>query len=205
MNPAPIPGRKVNAGSSSAEALQKLRLGPRIKGLRAERGWTLNEASSRTGLSRASISKIERDEMSPTFDAMRKLAVGFGIDITELFSSRSDQSASGRRSVTRTGGATSQDTPNYGLRALAADLTAKAMLPFEVVVRARSLEEFADWDRHESEDFMYVIAGSMRFYSEHYEPVELGVGESVYFDGRLGHACVTTSADDAIVLWVSAD
>ncbi len=203
MTPAPIRGHKTGAGAASAEALRKLKLGPRVKGLRSARGWTLNEASERTGLSRASISKIERDEMSPTFDALRKLAVGFEIDITELFSARGAAAASGRRSVTRTGEAKTYDSPNYTLKALAADLTTKAMLPFETVVRARSLDEFADWDRHESEDFMYVVSGTMTFYSEHYEPVILETGDSVYFDGRLGHACVSTGKDAAVALWVS--
>ena len=203
MAPAPLPGHKTSAGSST-EALRKLRLGPRIKALRSERGWTLNEASARTGLSRASISKIERDEMSPTFDALRKLAMGFEIDITELFTARSATAASGRRSITRADEAKTYASPNYGLKALAADLAAKAMLPFEVAVRARSLDEFADWDRHDSEDFMYVVSGAMTFYSEHYEPVVLEAGDSVYFDGRLGHACVSSGESEAVALWVSA-
>ncbi len=203
MAPTPVPGHKTTAGAS-AEALRKLRLGPRIKGLRNERGWTLNEASDRTGLSRASISKIERDEMSPTFDALRKLAMGFEIDITELFATRRAAAASGRRSITLGHEAKAYESPNYGLKALAADLAAKAMLPFEVAVRARSLDEFVDWDHHDSEDFMYVVSGTMTFYSEHYEPVVLEAGDSVYFDGRLGHACVSSGVDDAVALWVSA-
>ncbi len=193
----------VNGDRAPEAAGEEFRIGPHVKSLRRQRGWTLDEAAGRTGLSRAAISRIERGEMSPTFDTMKKLARGFAIDLAELFAAPRPASASGRRCITRSGEGTATDTPNYGLQALSTELASKAMQPFVTVVRARSVDEYADWDRHESEDFMYVLEGRLRFYSEHYEPVELGPGDSIYYDGRLGHACVSLSRRDAVILWVT--
>jgi transcriptional regulator with XRE-family HTH domain len=61
-----------------SESATEIRLGDRVKDLRRLHRWTLDNASERVGLSRSALSKIERGEASPTFDAMQKLAHGFG-------------------------------------------------------------------------------------------------------------------------------
>ena len=91
-------------GHDSAEAkgsAEPLDLGVRIRELRTERGWSLDEAASQTGLSRSSLYKIEKDKMSPTFDALRKLAEGFGIGIQQLLVAPGDRRAASRRCITR--------------------------------------------------------------------------------------------------------
>lgn len=180
-----------------------LQFGERVKELREAHNWTLDEASEHSGLSRASISKIERNDLSPTFSAIQKLATGLGVDIAELFAGRRAADATGKRSVTRAGTGNQLETANYQLIALAADLSQKAMLPFETVVRARKLEEFADWDRHDTEDFMYVVEGAVTFYSDVYRPIELNCRDSIYYDGRMGHALITNDDRDAVVLWIT--
>jgi quercetin dioxygenase-like cupin family protein len=72
------------------------------------------------------------------------------------------------------------------------------------VIKARSLDDFEDWDRHDSEDFIYVLEGAVTIYTELYEPIELQAGDSIYLDCRMGHACVTSSPQDAVMLWISA-
>jgi len=56
--------------------------------------------------------------------------------------------------------------------------------------------------KHEGEEFLFVISGEVRVFTEYYEPATLGTGDSIYLDGQMGHACVSTSADDAEVIWV---
>ena len=75
---------------------------------------------------------------------------------------------------------------------------------FELVLRARSLDDFKDWDRHDTEDFVHVLSGTMVLYTEFYEPVTLEPGDNIYYDGRMGHACISQGETDAVVLWVSA-
>lgn len=181
-----------------------LDLGARVRELRAERGWSLNEASDRVALSRSTLHKIEKDKTSPTLDALTKLAQGFGMGVSELLGDRRPQAATGRRCVTRHNERETHTTANYVYLPLAHELAYKAMLPFRLIVKARSLDDFEEWDRHDSEDFVHVLSGSMMLYTETYAPLELNEGDSIYYDGRTGHACISTSENDAVVLWVSS-
>lgn len=187
-----------------ATGQRKIALGERVRDLRRRRKWTLEEAANRTGLSRSSISKIEREEMSPTFDAMQKLANGFAIDLSELFGPAMTQGAAGRRSITRANAGEPYASPTCDHLVLAADLAQKRMLPFQTTIKARSIDDYPDWDRHESEDFMFVLFGTVTVHTELYEPVTLKPGDSIYMDGRMGHACVSEGNKDAVVIWVSA-
>ena len=195
---------RTSAGPESGHGPTPIDLGARVRELRAERGWSLDETAARTGLSRSSLFKIEKAQMSPTFDALLRLAKGFGIEVPQLLVARGIRGAEGRRSIARAGESPSYESENYAQVPLAAELSHKSFLPFELVLRARSLDEFEDWDRHETEDFMYVLSGTMVLYTEHYEPLVLECGDSVYYDSRMGHVCVSQGEEDAVVLWVSS-
>jgi len=41
------------------------------------------------------------------------------------------------------------------------------------------------------------VEGELQLHTEHYEPVTLKVGDSVYFDATMGHAYVTVSEKPA--------
>lgn len=185
-------------------AREPIELGRRVKQLRLARKWTLEEASEHVGLSRSALSKIERNEMSPTFHAMRKLAFGFSLDLVTFLADGETMLPTGRRSITRAIEGAVHQTPNYGLRLLMDELRNTAFMAVEVTVRARSLDEFPEWDRHNDEDFMYVLDGAAVLFTEHYAPVTLNKGDSVYFDARLGHACFSVGEADARLLWVTA-
>ena len=49
----------------------------------------------------------------------------------------------------------------------------KRHLPYHTTVRARSKEDFAGLVRHDGEEFLYVLAGIVKFNTEFYEAVEL--------------------------------
>ncbi|MCP1363319.1 helix-turn-helix domain-containing protein, partial [Halomonas sp. BBD45] len=61
--------------------VEPLRLGERLKEIRLANQWTLEDVSQRTGLARSTLSKIENDQISPTFTAVQKLIGGLGIDL----------------------------------------------------------------------------------------------------------------------------
>ena len=64
------------AKESTEQNIEPLKLGQRIKDIRSKLGITLEEASQRTGRARCTLSKIENEQISPTLQAMQKLAVG---------------------------------------------------------------------------------------------------------------------------------
>ncbi len=181
-----------------------VRLGERVKQIRQELGWTLQQASDSTGLARSTLSKIENDQMSPTYDALLKLAAGFEMDMPQLFMARAKHQPSGRRAITRHQAGRPHPTPNYTHELLCHDMANKRMLPFRSRITARGFSDFEDWSRHQGEEFIYVLAGEIEVFTEFYESVRLALGDSIYFDSEMGHACISISEQEAEVLWVSA-
>ena len=186
------------------ETPAQLDLGARLRALRKERGWTLAQAAEAVGLARSTLSKIENGQMSPTFEAVRKLASGLGISVPQLFTPPKSGKMLARRSITRAGEGRAHITATYEHEIIAADITHKRMLPYRATVRARSFEDFDGWVRHDGEELLYVLTGEVEFYSEFYEPVRLSAGDSAYYDATMGHNMISTSTDDALVLWVTS-
>ncbi|MEF1309326.1 XRE family transcriptional regulator [Vibrio mytili] len=181
-----------------------LKLGQRIKDIRAKLGITLEEASQRTGLARSTLSKIENEQISPTFQAMQKLASGLQIDMPQLFEPPRKKAAAGRRDITKKNQGKPHPTQTYEHELLATQLSNKKMMPFKSQIRARSFEEYKDWIRHDGEEFLLILSGEVKFYSEFYEPVILNEGDSVYYDANMGHMLTSVSDEDAHILWVTA-
>lgn len=184
--------------------LEPLNLGAKLRQLRKNKGWTLDETAERSGLAKSTLSKIENDKLSPSFQVIQKLTSGLGIDVPQLFTESDLNEASGRRSITRDGEGKPHPTPTYEHELLNTDLSHKRMVPFKTTVHARSFDEYADWIRHAGEEFLYVLSGELEFYSEHYEPVTLRKGDSLYYDSGMGHTLVSTSTSDAQILWICA-
>lgn len=78
------------------------------------------------------------------------------------------------------------------------------MMPFKSQIRARHFDEYKDWVRHDGEEFLLILSGEVKFYSEFYEPVVLCEGDSVYYDANMGHMLTSVSEEDAQILWVTA-
>ena len=70
----------VGAPSESIER----RIAQRLWSLRAERGWTLDALASKTGISRATLSRLERGELSPTAIMLNKLCAQYGWTASRL-------------------------------------------------------------------------------------------------------------------------
>ena len=193
------------ARDNGAEAeVEPLDLGVRVRELRKARNWTLEQAAMQAGLARSTLSKIENGQMSPTYDALKKLAVGLQISVPQLFTPPQRDQVIGRMSVTKSGDGAAHATATYEHELLAETLTKKQMLPYRARVRARSMNEFDGWVRHDGEEFLYVLTGVVRLFTEFYEPVEMRRGDSAYYDGSMGHNVISVSDEDATILWVTS-
>jgi transcriptional regulator with XRE-family HTH domain len=195
---------RLARASGEPEAPVPLDLGARVRELRKARAWTLEQAARQAGLARSTLSKIENGQMSPTYDALRKLADGLQIPVPQLFTPPVRAQANGRMAVTRAGEGRAHPTATYEHELLAGALTRKTMLPYRARVRARSLEAFDGWVRHDGEEFLYVLTGVIRLYTEFYEPLEMRRGDSAYYDATMGHNVISLSEEDATILWVTS-
>ncbi|MCP5088433.1 MAG: helix-turn-helix domain-containing protein [Rhodobacteraceae bacterium] len=202
--PQPSLIRLAKADGQAADDLEELNLGQRVRELRKARNWTLEQAAQHAGLARSTLSKIENEQMSPTFDAVKKLAEGLNISVPQLFTAPKSDKAMGRLSVTRSAAGKLHNTATYEHVLLAPELKSKQMLPYRARIRSRSIEEFDGWVRHDGEEFLYVLSGVIQLYSEYYEPVEMKRGDSAYYDAAMGHNVISVSQDDAVILWITS-
>ena len=164
----------------------------------------VKQAAGQAGLARSTLSKIENGQMSPTYDALKKLAVGLEISVPQLFTPPEREQVNGRMAVTKSGEGVQTPTATYEHELLAEQLTQKRMLPYRAQVRARSMDEFDGWVRHDGEEFLYVLTGVVMLYTEFYNPVEMRRGDSAYYDATMGHNVVSVSEEDATILWVTS-
>jgi transcriptional regulator with XRE-family HTH domain len=56
----------------------------RLKLLRAERGWSLDELAKRSNVSRATLSRLENAEVSPTASVLGKICAAYGLTMSRL-------------------------------------------------------------------------------------------------------------------------
>jgi transcriptional regulator with XRE-family HTH domain len=63
-----------------------IRLGARLAELRAQHGWSLGELAERSGVSRSTLSRAERAEISPTASLLNRLCGVYGRTMSQLLS-----------------------------------------------------------------------------------------------------------------------
>lgn len=66
------------------------RLSSRLKALRNDKGWSLERLAELSGISRATLSRIENAEVSPTTDILGKLCAAYAMSLTRLMASIED-------------------------------------------------------------------------------------------------------------------
>jgi transcriptional regulator with XRE-family HTH domain len=165
--------------------------GAALRAFRRKQGWTLAAVSQKTGVPVSTLSRIETDQISPTYDQLSKLSFGLSIDIAQLLSGEMGDAKpiqTARRSVNRAGDGQILDTPMQSLRYLSVDLTNKQFAPIIGEIKARSLEEAGEFHRHDGEEFIFVVGGELELHSDFYAPLRLSAGDSVYFDSGMAHA-----------------
>jgi transcriptional regulator with XRE-family HTH domain len=184
-------------------------LGGLLKSLRARRGWTLKQMSDRTGIPVSTLSKVEHDRLTLTYDKLLQLSQRLNMRMSELFAeddtAHEPAAVTARRSIGSLEGAVEVSTPNYEYHYLCPELRRKRMIPVVAKIRARSLGEFGELVRHPGEEFVFVLKGRIEVHTEFYDPVVLSEGESIYLDSTMGHAYVAAEGcEEASVMAVNS-
>jgi transcriptional regulator with XRE-family HTH domain len=180
-------------------------IGKRLRALRHDRGATLAEISARAGVSISALSKVENAQISASYDILKRICDALDIGLEDIVSNREKTQLSGRKTVTRKGEGDRFQSEQYDYRIHASEISKKAMRPFEMVIHARSVDEFDHWSEHDGEEFVYVLSGAIEIHTEHYAPFRIDEGESAYFDSGMKHLYVAVGDIEARVLSVSYD
>ena len=173
------------------------RPGAALRRLRSQKGLTLADVSRRTGLPLSTLSKVENDKMSLTYDKLVRISEGLQVDIERLFTIEGDEPAGaaslGRRSVARVGEGSAIETAEYHYLYPAADLLHKRFVPMIIEAKAHSMAEVGELSRHQGEEYVYVLEGAVELHTDLYAPLRLAAGESIYFDSAMSHAFVAAA------------
>lgn len=186
-------------------------LGALLRGVRNREGWTLKQMSEKSGIPVSTLSKVEHDRLTLTYEKLYLVAQRLGMRMSELFAETQDEepaAVTARRSLCDVKHAVRVETDNYDYYYLCTDLRRKRMIPVVSKIRAKTSEEFGDLAHHAGEEFVYVLNGRVMVNTEHYDSVILEEGQSMYIDSSMGHAYLAADGcDEATVLAVmsSAD
>ena len=180
-------------------------LGTLLRGLRDREGFTLKQMSEKCGIPVSTLSKVEHDRLTLSYDKLYQLSQRLEIRMSDLFAEPTANPApvTARRSLGDIDQAVRVETPNYDYYYLCTELRRKRMIPVITKIRAKTSEEFGELVHHPGEEFIYVLRGSVVVNTEFYDPVVLRPGQSIYIDSNMGHAYLAADGcDEAEVLGV---
>ncbi len=181
-------------------------LGALLRNLRSREGWTLKQMSAKSGIPVSTLSKVEHDRLTLTYDKLYQLSQRLGLRMSELFAESGEKAVhavTARRSIGDINQAIRVETDNYDYYYLCTELRRKRMIPVITKIRAKTSKQFGELVHHTGEEFVYVLKGSIVVNTEFYDPVTLGEGQSLYIDSSMGHAYLAAAGcDEAEVLGV---
>jgi transcriptional regulator with XRE-family HTH domain len=177
----------------------------RIKKLRLSRGLTLEKLSGLSGFSKGYLSRIEASLTAPRLPTLQKIARALNVDISDFFETTGREERKRQDFDLVTHGSeddtlTLESNADYSYQPLVHSFRNKFMAPYLLRVAKGHTQRFT----HDSEEFIYVISGSieLRFEGAHHV---LQAGDSMYFDSRKEHQVLNESESEAVLLNVVFD
>lgn len=185
--------------SSEKSDVIELNIGQKVRKLRQEQRFTLQDLSELSGLSKPLLSQIENNQVIPPIATLLKIAKGLKVGIHFFFEEEEDRqkfvllrSSTTQASRRRSG----NDSPQtYLYHSLAPGMRKKSMEPFLVEF------ESGQWDvsllySHDGEEFIYLLQGELEF---HYgqEVMILKPGDSIYYDSSEAHGYISRGKEKA--------
>ncbi len=175
-----------------------IKLGMRLRGLRKERGWRLEDLAERTNLSRPYLSRLEGGERQPSLGALFSVAQAYGVTLSSLF--EPEPEAKNGVIVRATD---SPVQPGNGL--FYANLSKGSwtfnLQPLRIVVPAEREER--ELYRHEGEQWLYVLSGRLGLKIGEEEEFVLEPGDAAHFDADNPHRFTALDGRDAEVILVA--
>jgi len=195
-------GREIN---SEVEALS---IGDKVRKLRQEKQFSIEDLVAITGLDREVIAKIERNEVVPPIATLLNLAKALNTNVVYFFQ---ESAGTEKISVTRIHERVrierrphhEKGEVNYLYEALGTKKTNKHMEPFLVEFKKQDTSDMV-FVSHDGEEFLYLLEGSLEFRSIDRREV-LEPGDTIYFESDVSHSFRCLSEQPAravVVLWI---
>jgi quercetin dioxygenase-like cupin family protein len=162
-------------------------LGERLREARNMRGLTLEDLSSRSGISVDGLERVESNRAIPPLGQLVRLGKALEMKMGYFLSTGVDKPmcvvrADARPKVARHG---KQRSEQYGYvyESLAPEKANRLMEPFLVTLTPT---EFGEFSSHDGQEFLFVLEGEIR--AQVGKQVEvLHAGDSIYYDSKQPH------------------
>ena len=176
----------LGAGPGAAR-VKKRSLGERIREAREMRGLTLEDLSSRSGISVDGLERVESNRAIPPLGQLVRLGKALEMKMGYFLSAGVDKPMcvvrrDARPTVARHGRKVSEQY-GYVYESLAPEKTNRLMEPFLVTLTPT---EFGEFSRHDGQEFLFVLEGEIRVQVGKQVEV-LRAGDSVYYDSTQPH------------------
>jgi transcriptional regulator with XRE-family HTH domain len=192
------PKKKTPTVGERAETINE-HLGRRVKKLRGDRGWSLDNLAQASGVSRSMLSEIEREKANPTLAVTYRISSAFGMGIAELIETSERQAAI---QVVRASdrGQFYRSDKNVQIRTLSPLNLEKDVEFYEVTVRVGG--ELRSTPHYEgTREFLTVEKGHIRLESSD-DSTELGPADSATYRADVPHAIINVGSEDAVLFLV---
>ena len=176
--------------------IDKPLVGQRIRELREIRGLSLRALAEQCGLSINAISRIERDESSPTVASLHRLAGALSVPITAFFD------AGDRRATVCVHHDRRMRSQGRGMimDSLGSGLTAQQMEPF-LMTLGPGVVSAPEPFTHRGEEFVFCQEGEVE-YQIGDEKYRIEPGDSLLFQATQPHLCRNFGDRPATILLV---
>jgi transcriptional regulator with XRE-family HTH domain len=171
----------------------------RIRELRESAGASAAEAAARLGLGLAEYQEYESGLLDLPISVLYGIAGTFGVDMTDLMTGKSPNLR--QYSVVRGGeGPEIERFPGYRFQSLAFDFQNRLFEPLLVTLDPAKNGSIG-LVRHGGQEFNYVLSGRVRVVLGG-KMVDLGTGDSVFFDPAIPHGQLALDESPASFLTV---
>lgn len=173
-----------------------MEIGSKIKGLRLAVGLTQEELADRCDLTKGYISQLENDLTSPAISTLEDLLSALGTDLSEFFSSESDE-----RIVFSEEDYFVKEYDDEKTTWLVPNSQRNSMEPIKCTLLPNAKTDIDN--PHEGEEFGYILSGEVVLHIGN-KRFRVKKGQSFYFTSSSNHYIENPSNEIAEIIWVSS-
>jgi transcriptional regulator with XRE-family HTH domain len=161
--------------------------------MRERRNLTQGELAKSSGLSRNTLSLLERGKTSPTVSTLKRLAGALGVDINAFFNPIDDE----RVIHTKNSRRPKLDLAQGVMSDLGVGMHDQLVTP--LILQLDPGAQSGPPLSHEGQDFVYCLRGEI-LYNVNGKAYVLEAGDSLFFDGKLMHRFQSTAMEETEIL-----
>jgi transcriptional regulator with XRE-family HTH domain len=180
-----------------------IQIGNKIKEYRKSKGITVQELASKAEVSKGLISQIENNRTIPSLLVLMNIITSLDLDLNEFFKGI-DKDAKASQVIVKRNEEYHQFEKEHTRGFLYKRIMARNLKNFPVDIVLLELKKGAkrtNMVKTEAYEYKYVVHGKVE-YNINNETHILETGDSIFFDGRLGHKPVNIGEDTALILVV---